>query len=132
VLSPWLLGAWLAGAVLPGWGRAPLAGMALLAATIGAYLLLAGADGGRLAPRLLALAAIAGPLAGAAGGTWRRGGGGRLMGALVAGGVLVAEGLWLQVGERSGAERLAFGVEMVLGGCLAAVLARSGRGAAHR
>ena len=114
VLSPWLVGAWLAGAATRRPRHGALAGLLLLAATVSTYLLLSGET--RLLPGLLALAVVAGPLLGAAGG---------VRAAAALGAVLIGEGLLLQIGERSLGERVLFAAEALVG---LAVAARGGGG----
>jgi hypothetical protein len=117
VLTPWLAAAWLVGASArtPRSGAVP--GLALLLATVGSYLVVAATswDAGTLAPRLLPLALLAGPVFGAAGAAWRAGtryarAAGALLGASV-----VVEGLILQLGPHAAPERLLFAAESLAG-----------------
>jgi hypothetical protein len=132
VITPWLVAPWLAGAWtsspngILAWGAA--AGFALLAATVAAYLAVAGSDSAPMLPGLLVLAVTAGPLYGAAGACLHRGGRGRLLAASALGAALIAEGLLLQLGERSPFERVVFAVESAAGVVLATWMAGSRAG----
>ncbi len=79
-------------------------------------------------PGLLVLAVTAGPLYGAAGAGLHRGGRGRLLAASALGAALIAEGLLLQLGERSPLERAVFAVESAAGVVLATWMAGSRAG----
>jgi hypothetical protein len=84
---PWLVAGWLAGAWLGrrdkslAWGAA--GGLVLMAATTAAYLVAAGDAAVTMAPRLIVLAIVAGPLFGVAGAAVHRGAGGRQAAMLV-------------------------------------------------
>ena len=132
VLSPWLVAPWLGGAWTSQpdgnliWGAA--AGFALLAATVAAYMALAGPDSAPMLAGLPVLVVIAGPMYGAAGAGLHRGGRGRLLAASALGAALIAEGLLLQLGERSPLERAVFAVEPAAGVVLATWMAGSRAG----
>ena len=115
VFTPWLAAAWLAGATARRPRTGAARGLALLLATVAAYLMLAAGDASTLGPRLLALALLAGPIFGAAGAAWRAGAQyGRLAGALLGASVSI-EGLLLQLGTHGLAERLLFAAESLAG-----------------
>jgi hypothetical protein len=126
-VAPWLGGAWT---TRPdgnlAWGAA--AGLALLVATTATYMAMAGSDSAPMLPGLLVLAVTAGPIYGAAGAGLHRGGRGRLLAASALGAALIAEGLLLQLGERSPLERVVFAVESAVGVVLATWMAGSRAG----
>lgn len=128
VLTPWLAAAWMAGS--RAWNRVAgaLLGTALLGATVVAYLVSAavgsgGPEAARLAPGLVALSLVAGPLWGNAGAAAQaadpRAWVPRLAGASMLGAAFVAEGALLQLGERGALERILFGAEVLAGLALA-------------
>ena len=82
-----------------------------------------GADASATVPGLFLLALTAGPGYGAAGAAVHRGQRGRLIAGVVLGAALVAEGLVLQLGERSPVERAVFAVESAVGVVLAEMMA---------
>lgn len=140
VLAPWLIGAWVAGASVAvtgasivgakvstassdrAWGAA--AGLALLCGTVFTYLALAGGDAVRLAPGLVLLALAAGPAMGLAGAAMRAGARGHLAAGALLGAALVADGVLLQIGDRTGLERLAMGLVAIAGLALAGWIGR--------
>lgn len=115
VISPWLVAAWVAGAAQLSARSGALAGLALIGATVGGYVALAGADSGALWPRLAILAVLAGPAFGLAGTAWRRGGPGADVGLLLLGVAIFIESVFLWSHAASGLERVGIGLESILG-----------------
>lgn len=129
VFTPWLAAAWLAGTTAPTPRNGAVRGLALLLATVGSYLVLAAISGHSvtLALRLLPLAAVAGPIFGAAGATWRLGGPWAVAGGALLGGAIVAEGLALQLGVGSPLEHYVLAGESLVGIGLTVRLSRTRR-----
>jgi hypothetical protein len=138
VLSPWLVGTWMAGSRAWTRGAGALLGVTLLASTVAAYLAVAwlgdgGAEAARLAPGLALLTVVAGPLWGTAGAAAQAGRAQswvpRLAGGAMLGAILVAEGALLQIGEREVPQRVLFAAELLVGLVLAVRVSGNLRGA---
>ncbi len=116
VVTPWLIVAWLAGALSARpWPDGPMSGLAALAATVASYLFSAGTDAGSLWWLLAPVALIAGPAYGWAGAAWRARDPFAAPGLALVGAALLVEGLTLQFGDRVLLERIGFGVESLIG-----------------
>jgi hypothetical protein len=129
VFTPWLAAAWLAGTTAPAPRNGAARGLSLLLATVGSYLVLAAVSGDALtlAPRLVPLALVAGPIFGVAGATWRGGGPWAVPGGALLGGAIVAEGLALQLGVGSPLEHYVLAGESLVGIGLTVRLSRTRR-----
>lgn len=116
VVTPWLVLAWLAGALTARpWPDGPMSGLTALAATVATYLFAAGTDAGHLWMALAPVALIAGPAYGWAGAAWRSRDAFARPALALLGAALLVEGLILQVGERAILARIGFGGESLLG-----------------
>lgn len=116
VVTPWLVLAWLAGALTARpWPDGPMSGLTALAATVATYLFAAGTDASALWLVLAPVALIAGPAYGWAGAAWRSRDAFARPGLALLGAALLVEGLMLQVGERVVLARIGFGAESLVG-----------------
>lgn len=116
VVTPWLLLAWLAGAVTARpWPDGPMSGLTALAATVATYVFAAGTDATGFWLLLAPVALIAGPAYGWAGAAWRARDAFARPGLALLGAALLVEGVMLQLGERVVLERIGFGAESLVG-----------------
>ncbi len=114
VFTPWLAAAWLAGAWSATPRRGALSGLAVLLATVVAYLAVAGASSLPVVA-LYGLAVVAGPTFGAAGATWRGRGRWAAVGGALLGAAVILESLALQLAVHSTPEHLVLAGESLAG-----------------
>ena len=114
VVTPWLAAAWLAGAWTPALRQGALNALALLLATVVAYVLVADASSLPVVA-LYGLAVVAGPVFGAAGATWRGRGRWAAVGGALLGAAVILESLALQLAVHSTPEHLVLAGESLAG-----------------
>lgn len=128
VVTPWLVLAWLCGALAGrSWPDGPMAGLTALAATVATYLIAGGLETGTSFLVLAPVALLAGPAYGWAGAQWRSRDTFARPGLALLGAALLVEGLVLQLGEREVWARVAFAAESMVGLVIMVVAWRRGR-----
>ncbi len=118
VFTPWLATAWLAGALSSSTRSGALKGLAMLLAVVAAYLawsMTSSVPVPAFAAALYGLAALGGPIFGAAGATWRGRGRWAAAGGALFGGAVVLESLALQLAVHSTPERLVLAGDSLAG-----------------